>query len=487
MWPALILVFNETHDILELNPAAEEFFSMLTAKQTLLELILPEDHALLFQSLSKLGPGETAGMNLTFLNHDLQQTQFKVTVSRQAQQSILYLMATNIQEFHDRERALVQKQEGAILESRLLALSEMAQGLAHEINNPLGILLGNVALLERELKASNNDSQRMHRITQQISIAGSRVATIVKGLSKICKSENGNPMSLHSLKGLLEQVLLIRRESLKAAGISLILPDFEDQDVACHSAQFMQALINLLDNSIEAVQELPERWIQIEVKKIFEMSEISIVDSGSGIRIETQDKIMQPFFTTKEVGQGMGLGLNISKAIIESHHGRIYYDKNCPHTRFVIQLPLREGASLVAISADDAIGAHLAWRQRLLQNFIAADFTLEPKIIAQDNKCSLGMWIYGSDSRYGHMPCFQKLKKIHAQFHQCTARFVQAQQEKLRTPSEDLRSPHRELVSKDQLAEGSEFDLLSKEIVSLIRLVKNHVEINELDVHKKVS
>ena len=81
------------------------------------------------------------------------------------------------------------------------------------------------------------------------------------------------------------------------------------------------------------------QWVEINVAHNSNSVSIKVVDSGLGINDDIADKIMQPFFTTKEVGVGTGLGLSISKGIIEMHGGRFYLDQNCPNTSFVIELP----------------------------------------------------------------------------------------------------------------------------------------------------
>lgn len=73
-----------------------------------------------------------------------------------------------------------------------------------------------------------------------------------------------------------------------------------------------------------------------------EKLQISVTDSGKGIPSNIAEKLMQPFFTTKEVGKGTGLGLSISKGIIEDHQGSLWYDSSCANTRFVIDLPLNQ-------------------------------------------------------------------------------------------------------------------------------------------------
>ena len=92
-------------------------------------------------------------------------------------------------------------------------------------------------------------------------------------------------------------------------------------------------------NAYEALEKVNKKIIEIKIKSEAKYVKISILDSGPGIPTEIQDKIMEPFFTTKEVGAGSGLGLSTSKGIIEEVNGKFYLDKNNKNTCFVIELP----------------------------------------------------------------------------------------------------------------------------------------------------
>jgi signal transduction histidine kinase len=97
--------------------------------------------------------------------------------------------------------------------------------------------------------------------------------------------------------------------------------------------------LNLLNNAFDAIQSLEEKWIKISFSDIGDWVKIIVTDSGPGIPFDVQMKMMQPFYTTKEIGKGTGLGLSISKGIIERHNGRLYLDNTSPNTQFVIALP----------------------------------------------------------------------------------------------------------------------------------------------------
>jgi C4-dicarboxylate-specific signal transduction histidine kinase len=107
----------------------------------------------------------------------------------------------------------------------------------------------------------------------------------------------------------------------------------------CRKTEVSQVILNLLSNAIDAVTEVQDPWIRLHVKDQAEAIEILVEDNGPGIPAEIVDKIMLPFFTTKEVGKGTGLGLTISRTIAESHHGSLHLATEMPHTTFVLTLP----------------------------------------------------------------------------------------------------------------------------------------------------
>ena len=108
--------------------------------------------------------------------------------------------------------------------------------------------------------------------------------------------------------------------------------------------------MNLIGNSVDAVAGLSKKWITIEYKQMEKSCILYFTDSGEGIKPEVASKMMNPFFSTKEVGKGTGLGLSISMGIIESHGGRLFYEKRNGNTCFVVEIPL---ASLSSVSESE--------------------------------------------------------------------------------------------------------------------------------------
>ena len=128
-------------------------------------------------------------------------------------------------------------------------------------------------------------------------------------------------------------------ERYRLANVKLDILGVENQKIYVDKVQIGQVLINLLNNSYDEVSKTDDAWVKIEFWENSEKSFLSVSDSGNGIPEELVDRLMEPFFTTKNSDQGTGIGLSISKGIIDKHHGKFYYDSGSAHTRFVMELP----------------------------------------------------------------------------------------------------------------------------------------------------
>jgi signal transduction histidine kinase len=122
-----------------------------------------------------------------------------------------------------------------------------------------------------------------------------------------------------------------------------------DMEIPCHPVAIGQVLLNILNNAFHEIckEGRDEKWIRVTLKERSDFIEIAISDSGGGIPEAIRDKIFQPFFTSKDVGEGTGLGLSLSKGIIESHRGKLFLDTKRSHTTFIIELP-KEAEQLAA-------------------------------------------------------------------------------------------------------------------------------------------
>jgi PAS domain S-box-containing protein len=251
-------------------------------------------------------------------------------------------IAIDITDRRQMEAKLEANREQMIASARLSALGMMAGGIAHEINNPLAIVHAMasdlVEMVEEEGSAPPGTVVRKSVIIRETA---GRIARIVKSLRRISREGSSDKLHPTRLAKILEETLEICRERFRANGVALLLPaNVPELSVACREVQIAQALLNLLQNAFDAVVDQDgERWVQLEVETRDDTVVISVTDNGPGIRPELRSRIMEPFFTTKEVGKGTGLGLSLSKTIAEEHGGKLEYGEDNGHTRFSLVLP----------------------------------------------------------------------------------------------------------------------------------------------------
>lgn len=237
-------------------------------------------------------------------------------------------------------RTLEEQQKILTHSAKMSALGEMAGGIAHEVNSPLGIITVHANQLERLVKRGTLSSEKIVEEAQLIAATAKRIGEIIKGLRAFAREGEKDPFELTSVASILGDALILCQNRFKAFGVDIRM-NTVDPGLAleCRSVQIGQVILNLLNNAFDAVETLTEKWVEIRVEERGAELEVSILDSGRGISPAILPNLMLPFFTTKEVGRGTGLGLSISKGIVEAHRGSLVVDTDCPHTRFVMTLP----------------------------------------------------------------------------------------------------------------------------------------------------
>ncbi len=247
------------------------------------------------------------------------------------------------EEVEKRTKTIHEQQMMITMTSKLAALGEMAGGIAHEINNPLAIIAGNCNYLIRTIEAQKIDPEVIAKRLGHVEQTARRISKIVHGLKTISRDATKEEFTSVRIGDLFDEVISLCFEKLKHSSVKLIIDlddPIYDQLIECRHIQISQTLINLIGNAFDAVENLEERWIRIECRNVGSNIEFRFIDSGHGIAEKIQEKIFQPFFTTKEVGKGTGLGLSISNSIILNHEGEFFIDNDYPNTCFVVKLPL---------------------------------------------------------------------------------------------------------------------------------------------------
>jgi signal transduction histidine kinase len=223
---------------------------------------------------------------------------------------------------------------------KMAALGEMAAGIAHEINNPLAIISGNAQLAKALLSRDNIPLTQIEDRMNTIESTGQRIARIVRGLRYFAKEGIKEESHQATVDSIVEDTLLMCKTRITAKGISLTYDKpSEPLLIDCRPSEIIHTLLNLLNNCQDALILTQKPSIEIKVKAQDGFVRISVIDNGPGVPENLREKILEPFFTTKEVG-ATGMGLSISKGIVEAHNGSLELDSRPGRTEFAILLPL---------------------------------------------------------------------------------------------------------------------------------------------------
>lgn len=240
----------------------------------------------------------------------------------------------------ERTRQLVEAEAKLVSSGKMAALGEMAGGIAHEINTPLGTI-GMVGDQIQDLVSEDPiDRNLIIEMSQTIGKTVKKISTIINGLRTFSRDGSQDRFDLTPVKEIIENTLTLCTEKIKHAAIKVELSEIpDDLKIYCRSVQISQVILNLIGNACDAVAPLNEKWIRLSTSVSPEGVQICVTDSGHGIAENVRSKLFQPFFTTKEIGKGTGLGLSISKGIVDSHGGTLSIDPNCKNTRFTLTIP----------------------------------------------------------------------------------------------------------------------------------------------------
>ncbi len=219
-------------------------------------------------------------------------------------------------------------------------LEEIVKGFVHEVSDPLSVIQGKALQLSRKLEKNVFDQSFFQQELAKIAAMSSRVFKIINGLRAFSQSDYAEPMERVDVNDIINDTLALYSDKFRNPSVKLNVKCHLKVSILCRQIQISQILINLLGNAFDAVEHLEDKWVSLEVTQKNGLVSISVTDSGNGISQEIADKMARPFFSTKEPGKGMGLGLSLSRRIAEEHKASLKYDATSSNTRFVLEMPI---------------------------------------------------------------------------------------------------------------------------------------------------
>lgn len=248
----------------------------------------------------------------------------------------------------DRTRQLFQAE-------KLATMGELLAGVAHELNNPLAVILGQVILLGRE-----TEDELVKNRGEKIANAAERCVRIAKNFLMLARQQSPERANI-SLNQVVQEAVELLGYQLRVDNVQATLDLTQEPTTLWADAhQIQQVLVNLITNALQAMRETPPSGRRLVFRTRLDPEQdqvvLEVADTGTGIPPEVQPRVFDPFFTTKPLGQGTGLGLSLCKEIIEGHGGTIQAESPPGEgATFRIEIPLRTPSSTerkVALPAE---------------------------------------------------------------------------------------------------------------------------------------
>jgi len=229
--------------------------------------------------------------------------------------------------------------ESMIKMSKLALIGDMAPGIAHEVNNPIAVIIGRAEILLSQIQEGPVDPAMLTKSISKINEMAQRVSKIIEAMRKISKAAKQSEITNQSLKVIFEEVLSLCTEKIRKSLIQLDVQEVpSDLNVVANYSTVSFALMSLLFNCLEELVALPEDqrhvWISYEV--IQDHVVIKVKDSGRGPSEEILKNLFSPFNSSKP--QSAGLSLYISKKLMDEMGGSLEFDAKSSQTTFVLKL-----------------------------------------------------------------------------------------------------------------------------------------------------
>ena len=336
--PDAMVVIDERGIMQSFSSAAERLFDRAAADVLgkNVSMLMPspyrENHDGYLERYLRTGERRIIGIGRVVVGERKDGSTFPMELAvgemRSSNQRFFTGFIRDLTERQQTEARLQELQAELVHISRLTAMGEMASTLAHELNQPLSAIANYLKGLRRLLAgASDERSAMMSEAMEKAGDQAVRAGQIIRRLRDFV-ARGETERRIESLTKLVEEASALALVGAKDQGVRVRFQFDATADlVLADKVQIQQVLLNLIRNAIEAMEASPNRELLVSTARSDdEMVTVSVADTGHGIAEETRAQLFQPFFTTRS--HGMGVGLSISRTIVEAHGGRIWADAN---------------------------------------------------------------------------------------------------------------------------------------------------------------
>ncbi|WP_417848566.1 ATP-binding protein [Thalassoglobus sp.] len=244
----------------------------------------------------------------------------------------------------DKEEEIKNRSKQLVQSERLAGVGFLASGVAHEINNPLSVIMNAINGVQRRLtddvlaQLPDKDRKRILDYLDLVLSEAERCETITKKLLDFSYGK-ADERNLYDIVAVCQEVASMVGHLSKYQQKQVTVDRTDPLHAWVNGPEIKQVVLNLVANALDASED--GNSVEVSVKELPDQVEIAVTDHGAGMTAEQQTKIFEPFFTTKEVGKGTGLGLSITHRIVVDHNGRLEVNSNGPGTgsTFTLRLP----------------------------------------------------------------------------------------------------------------------------------------------------
>lgn len=353
---AFLMCRVDNGEIIYMSPPTRERFGDATTTSSF--YYDPEERAPFVEALSRRGQVDDYPVRLRGVDGRLIHGLMSARIVDYKGEKVVVSSMRDITDYLAMQKELERQRDAAHQNEKLSALGELLAGVAHELNNPLSVVLGYSMMLQEQV----TDPAAARRV-EEISKAADRCVRIVKTFLAMAR-QRPTETALVSLNDIVELAIEVAGAGMRSSGseIDLLLaPDLPD--VEADADQIVQVFSNIILNAEHALKGMGANG-RLEIESASEGGKaiVSFADNGPGMTPDTRKRIFEPFYTTKEVGAGTGVGLAFCHRIITAHGGHIEVedgDAGNKGARFIVTLALADpqADSGLSLNADAQKGA----------------------------------------------------------------------------------------------------------------------------------